>query len=499
MRTTNNVWFGLLFAALLALVAILAGVFYAGGDGPDDEWRTLGAIHSAGAYQVRLKLMPEQPKIGQNRLTLAIRDGQGRPVADANVSASAEMPAMGTMPAMRETVEIENAGLGIYRGRFSLPMNGSWPLTVIIDSTRYGRAELGFDMNTSREGLRPVAATPSTVTPAQSRQTAAGPKPPATVTVNDRRRQSIGVTTGRVTLRHLVKVIRTRARVAYDEAKLTDISLKYDGWLGELYADHVGQRIHAGEPLFTVYNPELLSAQDEYLDGLKHGAASASGLRDAARRRLARWDIGPAEIAALEKRGRAVDHLPIRAKAAGTLIEKNVVAGTAAKAGTRLLRLADLSSVWVEGRIYPSELAWVKPGMPAQVRLPDRPGLAYDATVDFIGPVLDAGSRTAAIRVTLANPDGDLRPDMYARLDLRADLGERLVVPEQAVIYSGEKRIVFLDRGRGRLEPKTIVTGLRNDDFIEVLDGLAAGDVIVTSGNFLIAAESQLKAGLAQW
>lgn len=494
MKTKKKVWFGPLLAVLILL---LIGAFYLDGNDSDNEWQTLGAIHRVGPYRVKLKLMPEQPKIGQNHLTLAIRDDENRPVVNATVRATAEMPAMGAMPAMVETIEIENTGAGIYRGRFSLPMNGSWPLTVTIDSTPFGQTELGFDMNTSRTGVR--LTTPSTDTSTQTQATNAEARQSATFTITHQRRQLIGVTTATVDCRHLIKVIRAGARITYDESKLTDVSLKYDGWIGELYADHLGQQVRQGETLFTIYNPELLSAQDEYLDSLKRGAVSGHGLRKAARRRLARWGIGPMEITALEKRGRAIDYLPIKAQTGGTLIEKSVVTGSAAKAGMRLLRLADLSSVWVEGRIYQSELPWIKPGMAAQVQLPEHPGLNFDATVDFIDPILDADNRSAAVRVTLANPDGNLRPNMFARLNLRVDLGERLVVPEQAVIYAGDKRIVFLDRGQGRLEPRAIETGLRNDDFIEVRDGLAIGDIVVTSGNFLIAAESKMKAGLAPW
>ena len=164
-----------------------------------------------------------------------------------------------------------------------------------------------------------------------------------------------------------------------------------------------------------------------------------------------------------------------------------------------MLRLADLSTVWVEGEIYESDLSWVKVGMEAHITLPELPESSYTAVVKFIDSVLSPKTHSAVIRVQLANADGLLRPGMFASMNLQVDLGERLVVPEQAVIFSGDQRIVFIDKGNGRLLPSKIKTGLRNKDMIEVVDGLKLGDIIVTSGNFLIAAESKLKAGLAQW
>jgi len=313
------------------------------------------------------------------------------------------------------------------------------------------------------------------------------------------RRQLIGVTTGIVEKRPLTKIIRAAGEIRVDETQLTDISLKFDGWIGSLYADYLGAPVRKGQTLFTVFSPELVSAQDEYLDALRRNNTGLSALRNAARRRLNLWGIGPTQIRALEKRGKVAEYLPIPSPVTGVVIEKSIVSGTAVKAGAQLLRIADLSTVWVEGQIYESELPWVRVGMGAEVVLIDIPGRSFPAKVTFISPYLEGETRTAHIRVELSNPEGILRPDMYARLNLKIDLGQRLVVPEEAVLFAGESRIVFLDLGDGRLQPRKIKTGLRNADFIEVLAGLSAGDIVVTSGNFLISAESKLKAGIDQW
>jgi Cu(I)/Ag(I) efflux system membrane fusion protein len=264
-----------------------------------------------------------------------------------------------------------------------------------------------------------------------------------------------------------------------------------------LHADYLGKKMQQGDTLFTVYSPELVSAQDEYLESLKR--RHSFGLRKAARRRLTLWDINAAQIKALEKRGTAIEYIAITSPATGTIIEKNIVTGSAVKAGARLLRLADLSSVWIEGEVYESDLPWIKVGMQVRITLPNQAEPTYTATVTFIDPLLNPQTRSAVLRAQLDNTDGSLRPHMFATMQLQVDLGKRIVVPEQAVIYAGDQRIIFVDKGNGRLLPVNIKMGLRNADMIEVLDGLIEGDIIVTSGNFLIAAESKLKAGLAQW
>lgn len=405
----------------------------------------IGTIYYAGAYKVQLKLDPAKPKIGNNTLSILIRNEQDQPVSDAMLEASAEMPSMGSMPAMLEVVDIQAKGNGFYQGRFSLPMNGSWP-------------ELAFDMNTSRAGLKLSSATSSAMAPEQT-QAEHVDEQAGMFVVDSYRRQLIGVTTSEVLCQKMTKTIHAAARVSYDESGLVDINLKYDAWIGTLNADYIGKQVQKGEPLFTVYNPELVSAQDEYLSSLRRKGAGPYNLQQAARRRLARWDISPAEIRALAKRGRVDEYLPILSSVKGTIIEKQLVAGTAVKAGARLLRLADLSTVWVEGEVYESELPWLKLGMPLNVSFPEMPEQTYETVVSFIEPVLNAKTHTAKVRAELANPQGLLKPGMYARLNLQVDLGERFVVPEQAVIYAGEQRVVFLDKGEGRLQPRKIKTG----------------------------------------
>ncbi|MCK5354171.1 MAG: efflux RND transporter periplasmic adaptor subunit, partial [Methyloprofundus sp.] len=297
----------------------------------------------------------------------------------------------------------------------------------------------------------------------------------------------------------MTKSIHANAQITYDQTRLTDINLKFDGWIDQLNADYIGKQVKKGQVLFTVYSPELVSSQDEYLHSFKRSQAGGDSLKAAAARRLSLWGINRSQIRALERRGRALQYLPILSPITGTIIEKNIISGSAFKASAKLLRLADLSTVWVEGQVYEADLPLVKLGMSAQVILENKPDTPYRGKVTFIEPFLENETRTARVRVELANPDGALRPDQYVHLQLQVELGRRIVVPEQAVVFSGENRVVFVDLGEGRLQAQKIKTGVRNDDYIEVLDGLNYGDTIVTSGNFLIASESKLKAGEGSW
>ena len=181
------------------------------------------------------------------------------------------------------------------------------------------------------------------------------------------------------------------------------------------------------------------------------------------------------------------------------MVAKNVVEGTAHKAGMTLLRIADLSQVWVEADVYEGELPLVAEGMPVTVTLPYLPGEQFEGQVDYIYPYLDDVSRTGRVRLSVANPEGRLKPNMYAEVKLKADLGQRVAVPEEAVIIAGELRVVFEDLGEGRLAPRKVQTGQRAGGYIEIIEGVEAGDRVVTSGNFLIASESRLKGGMEQW
>jgi Cu(I)/Ag(I) efflux system membrane fusion protein len=480
-------------------IAILALGFFAGqqwaGSGVDESMAldTGGDALRAGPFRVQVTVNPETPVIGANTVRLRLTDNQGVPVEGATVSVVAIMPAMNPMPEMRAFAEITQTGPGVYEGLFDLPMDGSWPLTVEIEKAEIGSARLSFDMATRRPGLELLSGAQQPMSQGEAFEEA----PPGTITVDARRRQTIGLKLGEVTVMPMRREIRAVGRVTFDETRLSEVALRFDAWIGELAADHVGATVVQGQPLFTVYGPDLLAAQEEYLEVLRRPGSNA--MIDAARRRLELWDVGTEEIAALEQRQTPLDYVPILAPRSGVVVSTSIVEGSSRSAGTTLMRIADLSEVWVEAQVYEADLAMISLGMPATVILSYLPGQRFESEIDYVYPFLDEASRTTRVRMSLDNTDGVLKPDMYAEILLAADFGERLVVPTEAVIFAGETRVVFEDLGGGRLAPRRIQTGLRNAGYIEVLEGLEAGAQIVTSGTFLIASESRLSSGLEQW
>lgn len=321
------------------------------------------------------------------------------------------------------------------------------------------------------------------------------------------RRQQIGVTTARAELRSLAVPVRAVGKVTYDQTRLTDVTLKVGGWIQELYVDRLGQTVRQGEPLFTLNSPDLFEAQQEFLNATSSqrmsrevgSNTSTQFLYEARRQRQRLSDLSLDQIKELDARRAPIEVMPILSPASGSVIEKEVVAGASVEPGVRLLRIAGLDRVWVEAEVYESELALLTVGAPATVTLPYLPGRRFNGRIGFIYPWLDGATRTGRVRIELANPGLVLKPEMYAEVHFERTLGKKLAVPESAILYAGERRYVFLDLGNGRLRPQAVALGRQAGDWVEVLSGLDTGDSVVTSGNFLIAAEARLKLALDQW
>jgi Cu(I)/Ag(I) efflux system membrane fusion protein len=396
-----------------------------------------------------------------------------------------------------------DARLAGERQVFSCPMTATFPKWM---------QRRGEKQNPYLGAAMPTCADPSdwTVPAADAGAgTAAGdaPNEDAVVQMSAARRQSIGVVVAAVQRQPLSLPVRAVGKVVVDESRLTDVTVKYKGFIGHLYVDRPGQAVRKGQPLFSLYSPELYAAQQEYLIALRsQGAAQATSAPDradylvgAARQRLLLWDLTPAQIDRLATGGKAIAEVPILSPAAGVVVSKNVVSGSAVEPGMQLFRLAALDQVWVEAEVYESELALLRPGDHGLVSFPYLPGRNLVGTIAFVYPFLDPTSRTGRVRIELRNPGLDLKPDMLANVTLTKSLGERLVAPQDAVLYSGDRTFVFLDLGDGRLRPQRVTLGQPAGELVEVVAGLHAGDRIVISGNFLVAAESRLKLAMEQW
>lgn len=452
-----------------------------------------GSVFEAGDFKVQVAITPDPPQVGINKLSVTVLDRKGLAVSNATLDAVAEMPAMGAMSTMRESIAFQSDAAGRYDGTLDLPMDGPWPITLNIGSGSK-QERLVLHMSTGRAGLRPTSLGQSTGGPSQV--SPANEFIENTVVLDARRRQLIGVTTAKVERKSLTHTVRTVGRVVADERRLADISLKFSGWMVELHANFIGARVRKGDPMFSVFSPELVGAQNDYLSASQTGQER---LRSAARARLKLWDFPLSAIAELEKTGVPLQVVTITAPATGVVMTKNVVAGSAFAAGTQLLRLADLSHVWVEMDVHVQDLPHVKEGAIATISIPNVPESRRRGPVSFVSPAVDPLTRTARIRLDLANADATLRPDMFVEAQFDVDLGARRVTPDEAVLYSGKQRIVFVEESEGRFRPRLVKIGVRTAGVVEIVEGLEVGETVVTSGNFLIAAESRLKGGMQQW
>lgn len=334
-------------------------------------------------------------------------------------------------------------------------------------------------------------------------------------------RQLIGVRSAPAAHTSLDQEIRTVGTVGYDERQLTQVTLKVSGWIKDVFVNSVGRSVRKGEPLFTLYSPDLLATQDEYLLALKTQAqlatsplaevkTNAASLVASARERLRLWDLTDEQIAAVAHRGTAEPVLTVYAPSSGIVLKREALPGKYVEPGTTLYEVADLSTVWISADIYESEVAAVRLNQPASVAFAAYPGETFRGNVAYIYPSLNTEARTVRVRLELPNPGLKLKPGMYGNVILQTDAVKTLVVPKEAVLETGLRQLVFLDRGQGRYEPASVKVGRRSQDDVEVLEGLKEGDRIVTSANFLLDAESKLasassmqammgRIGMADW
>jgi Cu(I)/Ag(I) efflux system membrane fusion protein len=326
-----------------------------------------------------------------------------------------------------------------------------------------------------------------------------------TVKIDPARQQLIGLVTAPATTGTFSATLRTTGRVAVDETRVHRVNVKFGGFVEKVFADFVGQPIQRGQPLFSIYSPELLAAQEELALALRTQKAlsAAQGLAGdgddlvaAARRKLELWDVPAAGIERLMQGGQPERAVTVVSPAAGVIVKKEVVPGQRLEAGAMPYEVWDLSSIWALADVYETELQHVKVGAPATLTLKAFPGKEYQGRVAFIDPVLDPKTRTAKVRLAFANPGGALKPEMFGEVVLGTPPRKALRIPADAVIDSGTRSVVFVAMGDGKFQPRVVRLGASDGTDAEVLDGLTEGEQIVTRANFLVDSESRLKASL---
>jgi Cu(I)/Ag(I) efflux system membrane fusion protein len=334
------------------------------------------------------------------------------------------------------------------------------------------------------------------------------PETANTIVISQEKLQSVGVRFEPAQRRSLERLIRTVGRAEMDERRLAHVNIKLDGWIQDLGVNYTGEKVARGQLLFTLYSPELLATQREYLLALKAASIlknnpstraidNSLSLVESSKQRLRLWDITDAQIQDLERTGEASKTVAFYSPISGTVIKKTAVAGMKVNAGEEMYTISDLSQLWIVADIYEYELPFIRLGQSAVVSLSYDPGNVVSGRVAFIYPSLDPETRTAKVRFEVPNPAERLKPEMYANVELKIPLGRRLAVPRDAILETGERQVIFINHGEGKLEWRNAKLGVQAGDWVEILEGLKEGEQIVTSANFLIDSESRLKSAVS--
>jgi RND family efflux transporter MFP subunit len=367
-----------------------------------------------------------------------------------------------------------------------------------------------FQMTTAKTGASSTAPAPDATETSAAPEGANSEPLLVPVQISPQRLQSIGVKTGSVIRKAVEDEIDTTGNVAVDETKLAYVQVRYSGYIEKVFVNATYQYARKGQPLFTIYSPDVAATEREYLVARQNQqqvaqstvpgvAASAASLLDAAVERLRQWGISQQEISRLDSSGQVQQEIEVDAPVSGYITERNALPSVAVQPEMRLYTIADLSTVWVQAQVFQQDLGRIKAGDPATLTMDACPGRTFSGRIDFIYPQLDSDTRTAKVRLVFANQGLELKPGMFATVALKVPMGRQLVIPATGVLQSGSRDIAFVSRVDGYIEPRDVTVGERvGDDFV-VVKGLRAGDQVVISANFLIDSESQLQAALGSF
>jgi membrane fusion protein, copper/silver efflux system len=384
-------------------------------------------------------------------------------------------------------------------------------LPCLFSVTSFGEAKAAQAENSSAqhqghiEGNAPVVLKQEeTFTDLQQTQTEETP----TVEIPVEKQQMIGVRTITVAMRPMQTIVRAVGRIDYDERRLATINTKFEGWIEKLFVNVTGSFVKRGQPLAEVFSPELYATQQEFINTLnwakRNRMVSDNEMQEmltrdsdlmveATKQRLKLWDISSAQIERIAETGQPIRTLTIQSPVNGVIIQKPVVQGMRVMPGEKLFDIADLSTVWIIADLYESQMSLVNIGQVVTISFNNFPGMVLSSAIDFVSPTLTGDTRTVRVRCTLANPKRQLKPQMFATMEIQANQGERLSVPDDAIIDTGTRKVVYVDKGEGMFEPREVITGLKSDGLTELTMGVEPGEKIASSANFLVDSEAQLK------
>ncbi len=410
-----------------------------------------------------------------------------------------------------------NAERNRYRGAFWIALSATVVLAIValILWWRLNHAATASQPGKSSANSEPIEgmAQPSSVgisgygpeSTGEPRENDMQEIPRAPIQLTPQRMQTIGIVLGKVESKPVNAELRFYGNVQVDERRQAYVQTRFGGWIRKVYADATGNFVSKGQPLFTVYSPDLVSTEQEYLLAKKNSqslhkssvsgvASGAATLLGAAKERLLQWEVSPAEIEKLDQTGKAITDLTIYSPVSGYITQKNALPNMYVQPETMLYTLADLSDVWVLAQVFQSDAGKIKPGDPAEVTVDAYPGRVFNGRVDYILPQLDMNTRTLQVRLVFPNPGLKLRPGMYVNVRAKLPMGRQLVIPASAAFHSGTRNLVFVYRGEGNIEPREVDLGPQVGNEFVVTRGLKPGEEIVTSANFLIDSEAQLQA-----
>ena len=446
---------------------------------------------NASALTLNLKLdlvpIPNPPEAGENKFDVLIKDDKGEAIEKADVRIMISMLAMGAMPRMEEKTKIVEKGGGRYLAEYDLSMGGTWD--VVVSVAKEGSEEkFNFSLTTGIPGL---------VSKGGGKSAANGDEHAATniLPIGPDRLQRIGVRFAEVKTMLLNKTLRTAGIVESDNTRKTDVTLRFSGYVEKQFRGRIGDTVQAGTPLVSVYSPDLIAAQSEFL--LAHGEGIAGPLHTSTSERLKNMGLSQRDIERIEKTGKPQRDTVITAPQGGTVLDVTVREGSSFSQGQILYSIGDLTKNYIVARVFQRDVANLIVGQPVEIITPDQ-DRAFVGKVDLIFPSINEGEGTANVRVQIGE-GADLKPGTFVDLRFPIDLGNRLVVPVTAILYSGSHKYVFVDQGEGALEPREIKTGKTTDDFVEVMDGVNDGERVASAGTFLISSEAQLRSALPKW
>src|SRR2546421_8763536 len=416
-----------------------------------------------------------------------------------------------------EGADILNEERNRYRRAFWIALAATVVLAIVALSLwwRLNQAATGAQPGNNSANSEPMAAMgqPSSASGSGSEpETTGDPRADnmqetsrAPIQLTPQRMQSIGIVLGKVESKPVNAELRFYGNVQVDERRQAYVQTRFAGWIRKVYADATGNFIGKGQPVFTIYSPDLVSTEHEYLLAKKNSeslqqskvsgvASGASSLFSAAKERLLQWEVSPAEIEKLDQGGKAITDLTVNSPVSGYITQKNALPNMYVQPETMLYTVADLSDVWVLAQVFQSDAGKIKPGDPAEVTVDAYPGGVFSGHVDYILPQLDVNTRTLPVRLVFANPGLKLRPGMYVNVRAKLPMGRQLVVPASAAFHSGTKNLLFVYKGEGGIEPREVELGPQVGDELVVTKGIKAQEQIVTSANFLIDSEAQLQA-----